>query len=131
SAAAFVSSAPLEGFNSNDPIGAEDKPYDPKKIPPIRRFKFISPGYFRTVGTPLVTGRDITWSDVLDDHPVAVISENMARERWGAPSAALGERIKVAPVDSWREIVGVVGDVRDNGGHEPAPPIVQWATVVV
>jgi predicted permease len=130
SAAAFVSSAPLEGFNSNDPIGAEDKPYDPKKIPPIRRFKFISPGYFRTVGTPLVTGRDITWSDVLDDHPVAVISENMAREMWGAPSAALGKRIKVAPVDSWREIVGVVGDVRDNGVHEPAPTIVYWPTMM-
>jgi len=130
SAAAFVSSAPLEGFNSNDPIGAEDKPYDPKKIPPIRRFKFISPGYFRTVGTPLVTGRDITWSDVLDDHPVAVISENMAREMWGAPSAALGKRIKIAPVDSWREIVGVVGDVRDNGVHEPAPTIVYWPTMM-
>ena len=130
SAAAFVSSAPLEGFNSNDPIGAEDKPYDPKKIPPIRRFKFISPGYFRTVGTPLVTGRDITWSDVLDDHPVAVISENMAREMWGAPAAALGKRIKIAPVDSWREIVGVVGDVRDNGVHEPAPTIVYWPTMM-
>ena len=130
SAAAFVSSAPLEGFNSNDPIGAEDKPYDPKKIPPIRRFKFISPGYFRTVGTPVVTGRDITWSDVLDDHPVAVISENMAREMWGAPAAALGKRIKVAPVDSWREIVGVVSDVRDNGVHEPAPTIVYWPTMM-
>jgi putative ABC transport system permease protein len=129
--AAFVSSAPLEGFNSNDPIVAEDKTYDPKKIPPIRRFKFVSPGYFRTVGTPLITGRDITWSDVFDDRSVAVISENMARELWGAPAAALGKRIKIAPVDSWREIVGVVGDVRDNGVHEPAPAIVYWPTMMV
>ena len=58
SAAAFASSAPLEGFNSNDPVVAEDKVYEPGKIPPLRRFKFISPGYFRTVGTPFVTGRD-------------------------------------------------------------------------
>jgi putative ABC transport system permease protein len=130
SAAAFVSSAPLEGFNSNDPVVAEDKVYDPRKIPPLRRFKFVSPGYFRTIGTPFVTGRDITWSDVFDDRPVAVISENLAREMWGEPAAALGKRIKIAPVDSWREIVGVVGNVHDNGVHEPAPAIVYWPTMM-
>ncbi len=129
-AAAFASSAPLEGFNSNDPVVAEDKVYDPGKIPPLRRFKFVSPGYFRTVGTPLITGRDITWSEVFDDRPVAVISENMAREMWGEPAAALGKRIKIAPVDSWREIVGVVGNVHDNGVHEPAPAIVYWPTMM-
>ena len=129
-AAAFASSAPLEGFNSNDPVVAEDKVYDPGKIPPLRRFKFVSPGYFRTVGTPFITGRDITWTEVFDDRPVAVISENMAREMWGEPAAALGKRIKIAPVDSWREIVGVVGNVHDNGVHEPAPAIVYWPTMM-
>ncbi len=130
SAAAFASSAPLEGFNSNDPVGAEDKVYDPGKIPPIRRFKFVSPGYFRTVGTPFITGRDITWSDIFDDRAVAIISENMAREMWGEPAAALGKRIKVAPVDSWREVVGVVGNVRDNGVHDAAPTIVYWPAMM-
>jgi putative ABC transport system permease protein len=124
--AAMVSSAPLEGFNSNDPVVAEDKAYDPGKIPPIRRFKFISPAYFRTVGTPLVAGRDITWTDVFDDRHVAVISDNMAREMWGSSQAALGKRIRVATVDHWREIVGVVGDVYDDGVHEPASTIVYW-----
>jgi len=129
-AAAFANSVPLEGFNSNDPVVAEDKVYDPGKIPPLRRFKFVSPGYFRTVGTPFITGRDITWSEVFDDRPVAVISENMAREMWAEPAAALGKRIKIAPVDSWREIVGVVGNVHDNGVHEPAPAIVYWPTMM-
>ena len=100
SAAAFASSLPLEGFNSNDPVVAEDKVYDPGQIPPLRRFKFVSPGYFRTVGTPLVTGRDLTWTDVFDERPVAVVSENMAREMWGEPAAALGKRIRVAPTDA-------------------------------
>jgi predicted permease len=131
SAAALANSAPLEGFNSNDPIVAEDKTYDPAKIPPIRRFKFVSPGYFRAVGTPMVTGRDISWSDIFDDRQVAVVSENLAREMWGEPAAALGKRIKIAPVDAWREVVGVVGDVRDNGAHEPAPAIVYWPTMMV
>ena len=45
---------------------------------------------------------------------------------WGDPAAALGKRIRVAPVDSWREVVGVVGDVHDNGVHEAAPTIVYW-----
>jgi predicted permease len=129
-AAAFTNSAPLEGFNSNDPVVAEDKVYEPGKIPPLRRFKFISPGYFRATGTPFITGRDISWSDVFDDRPVAVISENLAREMWGEPAAALGKRIKIAPVDLWREVVGVVGDVRDNGVHEPAPTIVYWPTMM-
>ena len=129
-AAAFASSLPLEGFNSNDIVSAEDKVYDPGKIPPIRRFKFISPGYFQTVGTRLITGRDITWSDVFDDRAVALISENMAREMWGEPAAALGKRIRTAPVDSWREVIGVVGDVHDNGVHEPAPAIVYWPTLM-
>jgi putative ABC transport system permease protein len=130
SAAAFANSAPLEGFNSNDPVVAEDKVYEPGKIPPLRRFKFISPGYFRATGTPFITGRDISWFDVFDDRPVAVISENLAREMWGEPAAALGKRIKVAPVDLWREVVGVVGDVRDNGVQEPAPTIVYWPTMM-
>jgi predicted permease len=127
-AAAFASSMPLEGFNSNDPVSAEDKVYASGQLPPIRRFKFISPGYFRTMGTPMVAGRDFEWSDVFDDRTVAVISENMAREMWGTPSAALGKRIRVASIDAWREVVGVVGNVYDDGVHEPAPAIVYWPT---
>jgi len=125
-AAAAVSSAPLEGFNSTDPVSAEDKTYTPGQIPPLRRFKFVSPNYFHTVGTPLIVGRDFTWTDILDDRRVVVVSENMAREMWGAPQAALGKRIRVGNVDQWREIVGVVGDVYDDGVHEPAPGITYW-----
>jgi putative ABC transport system permease protein len=128
--AALANSAPLEGFNSNDALVAEDKVYAPGQIPPIRRFKFVSPGYFRTVGTPLVVGRDFSWSDIFDDRAVAIISETMAREMWGEPAAALGKRIRVAPVDSWREIVAVAGDVHDNGVHEPAPALVYWPTMM-
>jgi predicted permease len=125
-AAAMVSSAPLEGFNSTDPVAAEDKTYNPGQIPPLRRFKFVSPNYFHTVGTPLIAGRDFTWTDIYDDRRVTIVSENMAREMWGGSQGALGKRIRVGNVDHWREIVGVVGDVYDNGVHEPAPGIVYW-----
>jgi predicted permease len=129
--AALVSSAPLEGFNSNDPVAAEDKTYAANQIPPVRRFKFVSPGFFQTIGTPLVAGRDVTWTDVFDDRRVVVISENMAREMWGSSQASLGKRIRVAAIDEWREVVGVVGDVYDNGVHEPAPAIVYWPIMMV
>jgi predicted lysophospholipase L1 biosynthesis ABC-type transport system permease subunit len=49
---------------------------------------------------------------------------------WGAPAAALGKRIRVAPVDAWREVIGVVGDVYDNGVHQAAPTIVYWPTMM-
>ena len=129
-ATAFASSMPLEDFNSNDPVVAEDKAYTPGQLPPIRRFKLISPGYFRTVGTSLVVGRDFTWNDLFDDRAVAVISENMAREMWGTPAAALGKRIRVANVDAWREIVGVVGDVYDDGVDQKASTLVYWPAMM-
>jgi len=126
--AAFSNSMPLEGFNSNDPVAAEDKLYASGQIPTVRRFKFISPGYFRTLGTRIVADRDFEWIDLFDDRTVAVISENMAREMWGTPSAALGKRIRVASIDAWREVVGVVADVYDDGVHVKAPAIVYWPT---
>ena len=129
-AAAFASSAPIEGFNSNDPVFPEDKTYALGQLPPIRRFKFVSPGYFAAVGTPLVTGRDITWADIYDERPVTVISEGIARELWREPAAALGKRIRVGGKDAWAEIVGVAGDVYDNGVHEPAPAIVYWPVMM-
>ena len=62
---AFANGAPLEGFNSNDVLWAEDKTYAPGQIPPIRRFRFMSPGYLQTLGTPLIAGRDFTSTDAL------------------------------------------------------------------
>ena len=60
----------------------------------MRRHKAVSPGSFKTVGTPLIAGRDFTWADVDDHRFVASISENLARELWRDPAAALGKRIR-------------------------------------
>jgi hypothetical protein len=62
--------------------------------------------------------------------PVAVISENLARELWGTPSAALGKRIRKFPSMPWYEVVGVVEDVRENGVQEKAPAIVYWPSIM-
>jgi putative ABC transport system permease protein len=128
--ASFTSSAPMEPFNDNDALLAEDHSSAKAQIPPIRRFKFVSPGFFQTVGTPLVAGRDLTWTEVNHHRPVAVISENLARELWGEPAAGLGKRIRENPTNPWREVVGVVADVYDNGVHEQAPTIVYWPVLI-
>ena len=65
--------------------------YREGEIPPIRRFKFVSPGFFATLGTQLVAGRDITWTDTYEKHPVAIISENFAREYWHSAATAPGQ----------------------------------------
>jgi hypothetical protein len=74
----------------------------------------------------MVAGRDFTWTDTYAKTPVAIVSENMAREYWGDPANALGKRIRVATVDDWREVVGVAGDVHDDGVNQDAPTSTYW-----
>jgi putative ABC transport system permease protein len=126
----FASGAPLEGFNSNDVLFAEDKTYATGQIPPIRRYRFIAPEFFKTTGTPLIAGRDFTWTDLYDKRHVAMVSENLAREMWGEPSAALGKRIREGAADPWREIVGVAGDVYDDGAQKKPPQFAYWPALM-
>jgi predicted permease len=126
SAVSFGSGIPLDRRGENDPIYAQDRAYAEGDLPPIRQFRFVSPGYFATLGTRLVAGRDMTWQDNYGKQPVAVVSENLAKEYWQSPANALGKRIRVASNDDWREIVGVVADVHQDGVDHPAPTIVYW-----
>ncbi len=78
------------------------------------------------MGNPLLAGRDLTWTDIYDERPFVIVSRNLAREYWGSPGAALGKRIRETPKDPWREIVGVVGNERDDGADQKVPAIVYW-----
>jgi predicted permease len=126
SGVSFTTDIPMSGSSSNDPIYAEDHAYKAEQLPPVRRFKFVAPGSFSTIGTPLIAGRDYTWEETYRKAPVAILSEDLAREYWGNPAAAIGKRIRVASNDDWREVVGVVGDVHDDGVSQPAPKTVYW-----
>ena len=126
SSVSFSTAVPMDGDSNNDVLFAQDHVYGEGELPPIRRFKRISPGTFATLGTPLVAGRDLTWADTYQKRPVAIISENFAREYWHSAQNAIGKRIRVANTDDWREIVGVAGDVHDDGVSQPAPSTVYW-----
>jgi putative ABC transport system permease protein len=123
---AFASGAPLEGFNNNDLVYAQDKDYAEGQIPPVRRFRYMTPGFLKVTGTALIAGRDFTWTDLYEKRHVAMVSENMAKEMWGSATAALGKRVREVLKDPWSEIVGVVGDVYDNGVQEKAPALTYW-----
>jgi predicted permease len=118
----FASGAPLEsllGFRNIQRLYAEDQTLPSGQASPEHRL--IAPGFFKTMGTRLIAGRDFTWTDLYDKRHVAIVSENLAREWWQNPRAALGKRVRESSVAPWREVVGVVEDVYDRGVQVKAP----------
>ena len=120
------SSITMDGNSNNDPIWVEDFPEADASIPALRRMKYLGAHYFETMGNPLIAGRDFTWADVHNSAPVAILSENLAREYWGEPARAIGKRVRRTSKTEWIEIVGVVGNERQDGATKPAPPTIYW-----
>lgn len=118
-------SVPMDGNGWEDTVFVKDRKYSAGEIP-LHRFRFVAPGFFKTVGTQLVMGRDFTWSDIYNKVPLAVISERMARENWHDSSLALGKQIRANAKDDWREVIGVVRDVHEDGVDKEAPSSVYW-----
>ena len=126
SSVSLMDGLPMTGFSSQDPIFASDHTYAANTIPPLRYFIRAAPGTFQALGTPLVAGREYEWADLHQKRPVALISENFAREYWGTAAAAIGKRIRENQNDPWSEVIGVVGDIRHDGADRPAPSTVYW-----
>jgi predicted permease len=120
------SSVTMDQQSNNDPIWVEDFPQTSEGIPPLRRMKYLGTRYFETMGNPVIAGRDFTWADIQNAAPVALLSENLAREYWGEPAKALGRRIRRTPKNEWVEVIGVVGNERQDGATQPAPTIIYW-----
>jgi hypothetical protein len=73
------------------------------------------------MGNRLTHGREFTWTDTYERRPVAMVSENLARELWQDPQRAIGKQIRETLNSPWREVVGVVSDEREDGVQEKAP----------
>jgi predicted permease len=120
------SSITMDGEDNGNYLTAEGLP-DEGLEGPQRRFKSVGPGYFETMGNPLVAGRGVEWNDILARRAAVVISETLARELWQTPSNAIGQRVRCCGNTEWSEIVGVSGDERDDGLNRPPTAIVYWA----
>jgi predicted permease len=127
--AGLASVLPMESPPVKPPILVEGQPVPDR--PPGRGIKFVSPGYFEAMGTRIMAGRDIAWSDIEDGGRVALISEDFARELAPETAGALGLRIRTyAATDAWREVIGVVQSVHEAGLYEEAPSFVYWPALV-
>ena len=127
---AASSSITMDGWDSGDPMFVEEFPVENNQIPPIRRFKWVSGDYHQTMGNPVLVGRAISWADIYDQARVVVMTENLAKEYWDDPRQALGKRVRETPASPWREIIGVVGNIRDDGVSQEATPTLFWPMVV-
>jgi putative ABC transport system permease protein len=122
-AAAFTGSLPIEGQEWGSVFVIENQPVPERSKIPSAAFNPSSPEYFKTMDIRLLQGRLFTDADRDKTPTVAIINETMARGFWPNESP-IGKRLKQGWPESespWREVVGVVGDVKLNGVIEKTP----------
>jgi predicted permease len=83
----------------------------------------VGPGLFGAIGTRILDGRDIAWTDAAPRPPVAIVNQAFAQKHWPHASA-VGQWIQLEGSDARCEIVGVVESFRYQSFHQPAPPTV-------
>lgn len=121
-AASLAQSLPmLRGYGLS--VEVEGQPAgEPAERPSVQEY-MVSPGHFASLGVPLLAGRLLDAADREGAAPVAVVSAGFAA-RHLADAPALGRRIRLANDRDWREVVGVVGDVRQGTpGEAPGPQL--------
>jgi putative ABC transport system permease protein len=85
----------------------------------------IDADYFKTMGIPLLAGREFTASDTAAAPKVAIVSERVVREYFpGGPREALGRRVRVWGNSEWLTVVGVVADIRQRGLDQEVQPMI-------
>jgi len=121
---AGVSILPLSMASRSTGISIEGEPPPAPGQVRLVDFRTVSPGYFSTMGIPLLRGRDVSWNDTADSPPVIVISQTMARMFWPNQDA-IGKRIKGVPGNApapWVTVVGIVGNIQHVDLVNPPRP---------
>ena len=117
--AAFARSTPLGYGSFSSSVIAVDGYQPPPEEQPYVEYNEVGPGYFPTIGIPLVSGREFTLAD--DEHTalVAVVNETMAAKYWRGRNP-IGERLQVK--GRWRQVVGVAKDSKYQSMREMPKP---------
>ncbi|HET9315912.1 MAG TPA: ABC transporter permease, partial [Vicinamibacteria bacterium] len=108
-AAGLINLLPLQASGYNGDVVPEGQTFPPGQAPLAER-RFVTPGYFRALGIPLVRGRLLTEEDAEGEAPLVMVNERLA-ERFWPDQDPIGRRIQVGDTE-YRTIVGVVRDVR-------------------
>ncbi len=128
--AGTINVLPLTGFGDNSTHSIEDHPLPPDIVPPVLGTRFISPGYFEAMGIPLLKGKGFDRIDPQKRSDEVLVSKSVADRFWPGRSP-LGRRLTpgLAADGRWATIVGVVGDVREEGLHKPVAEAVYYPLV--
>jgi len=119
--ASSSSGAPFDLSSSSTGIELEGRPVARREMRQESEFRTVMPGYFETIGVPLLAGRTLNDQDRAGAPNAMVINAMLARSGWPNESA-VGKRIRLD--DAWFEVVGVVGDIRNAGlGAAPQPMV--------
>jgi predicted permease len=113
------------------PIGGDDfaagffiegRPQPPPGQEPRAGYQVVTPGYFRTMGIPITSGRDFRAGDTREAPQVVMINATMARQQWPGQDP-IGRRLKIgSSTAGWMTVVGVTGDIRHLGPATPPRP---------
>ncbi len=121
--ASLAASLPIDGANWGSVFIVADQPVPERAELPFARFVPVAPGFFETMGVRLSEGRTFARADAVPDQFPVVINETLARHLWPGESA-IGKRLKQGWPDDdnpWREVIGVVADVKDEGLESEVP----------
>jgi putative ABC transport system permease protein len=122
-AVASTSEPPASGFNMTFSFAREGHPSsNPSGREDPQSLRAVSPGYFRTMGIPLLRGRVFEVWDRAGAAPVVIVDRRLASLLWSGANP-VGQRISfVGPKGPWLTIVGVVGDTRMTSPDTPPAP---------
>jgi putative ABC transport system permease protein len=112
---------PLTGLDGRRGIVVENREVGPGDGPTRAHPRPVSANYFQAVGAHVQEGRGFLPSDTSTSLMVAVINQTMARRYWPGASA-LGKRVRFTDQQTWREVVGIVADVKHWGLDAPVNP---------
>jgi predicted permease len=119
--AGIVSDLPFGGSGNSDGIVIEGQEPGTGGLSQNVNVTIASPGYFQTMGIPLIQGRDFQRSDRGDSLRVAIVDETLARRFW-QDGNAMGKRIRLGWQEQWMTIVGVVAGVKTMSLGETVEP---------
>jgi len=111
---ASVSDLPMGWQYSGGPFEVADKPSPSGESRPHAHQMEASPGYFATLGIPIVAGRGFAESDSPQAEPVVIVNDLLARSIWPGEDP-IGKQIRSWEGSPWRRVVGVVRCVRHGG----------------
>ena len=121
----LTTALPMGGSFNISAFGVEGKPQVPLNEQPLTHWVDVSPGYFKTMGIPIVRGREFALQDAVENPATIVINEAMARREF-LDQDPIGRRFTFGRDDNgkpqWSDIVGVVGNVRQyQADQDPVP----------